>query len=219
MIPPERSVNHDSMVHVRDHPLTARVRGRICHATTLQNALSILDDGRIKVVTARDGIHRRQEGAPLSACIANDAVSVFDFDVPDDQLFPTVPAHSGLHEYLYHWWSFLTELPDSVVILLDASVRERFVEDPQAGGTRQFIWGTECCHRGDITSEHFSGYLLVEDSGQEARTFGVGDESRLRAEVEARLAAPRLAPSLSAEQGEARRRLFEILHRASGNST
>lgn len=146
------------MKHVLDHPLAAHVLGHVCHATTLDNALSILADGRIKADTTRNGIHTRKDDAHPSVCMENGAVSVFDLGVSDDALF----GHSPLH-----WWTFLLRSPPSVIILLDASLRERLLQDPQGKG--QLMPGTEFCHPGDIEAEHFASFLLVTN-GDEGST-------------------------------------------------
>ena len=213
-VPPDY-VNLGDMKRVQSHPLTARVRGRICHATTPRNALSILADGWIKAETSRDGIHPRFDDAPASACMAIGAVSMFDFDAPDERLFPTVQIHEETYEYLLHWWSFLTRHPISVLFFLDDAVRARFAPDPQIETPRQFIWGTECCHIGDVELAHVSGYVVTADHGEHTTAFGAGDVDGLTEPLRARITrtAPP-TPDAHPAHGERLRRIDEILRRS-----
>lgn len=188
MSTPRSIINQDYKDRVQAHPLTVRLRGEIVHATTLSNALSIFDDGCIRVETSRNGIHPCAEDAQPSACRAIGAVSVFDFAVPDDQLYWVQWLHSDVHEYVMHWWSFLTRHPNSVIFLLDDAVRARFASDSERGQIRQLIAGTERCHVGDIDTSHIAGCLLLNDAGETTSHFAPDAVAELRREILALLA-------------------------------
>ena len=116
----------------------------------------------------------------------NDAVSVFDFDVDTNSLFPIHQRLEKTFSYDMHWWQYLNLQSAYVIIILSAETRDSFVKNPEGKG--QFIRGTEFCHKGDISVRLFSRYLFVqgnlyETGGYQIKEYELDQVKNLVAEI------------------------------------
>lgn len=149
--------NAETRDFVEQHKFTELLNGKLCHATTPDNFLAIISDGLILAETSGNGLHPRREGAPESACMRVDAVSLFDFDVDDEDLFPVHQRLEGVYRYEMHWWNYLCRGRACVVITLDGQIRNSTIRPAEKG---QFIRGTEKCYPDNIPLSLFTGYIF-----------------------------------------------------------
>jgi hypothetical protein len=86
------------------------------------------------------------------------AVSLFDFAVSDEDLFPLHRRLEGIYRYDMHWWNYLCKGPACVIIKIHDQARNSIIQNPGSKG--QFIRGTEVCHQGDVPASLFTGFIL-----------------------------------------------------------
>jgi hypothetical protein len=121
----------------------------------------------------------------LTACEKVDAISLFDFGRPHEQVFPLLSATETIGEYFLEWGKFLWWYSPITVILVPnrdavSDNIEAFEDWKDVPG--QWIYNVEVCHEGAIALSDIEEVILVRsdrDGKGEFKTYEtpiVGDD-------------------------------------------
>ena len=172
--------NQDYYDFLRSHPLVLHLRTKLFHVTALANYRSIK---RERMIRPNDGtmVGVLQRRAPnLTVCEKLKAISLFDFDQPDDRIFPLSSGTETINDYFVEWGKFLWWYsPVTVILVLDRqAIKQNLIGFEKCAKVRgQWIYNVEICHRGAIPSSAITETILVSGSDEARTTFEVFSRS------------------------------------------
>lgn len=154
--------NADYYRFLRDHPLVRHLLGKVWHATSLENYSCILRDGFIRPNDgSRVGVYKRR--APgLTVCEQLSAVSLFDFDRPEGDVFP--PPTQSWPEYFLEWGKFLAwyEPLTFILVLQRSAITASLASNEECRAAQgQWIYNVEVCHRGPLPVSAIEETIIV----------------------------------------------------------
>jgi hypothetical protein len=158
---------------LKTDPLVQHLRGKLFHVTTIANYRAIKQEGFVKPNDgSMIGIYERI--APrLTVCEKLDSISLFDFNQPDERIFPLIVTET-LQEYFLEWANFLWWYKPTTVILVfnRQEVCPNLATDEECKKLRgQWIYNVEVCHRGPIAISAITESILVLTEDELKRTF------------------------------------------------